>query len=86
MESTERLSYLDNRQLNESVKRIVKTAVENYVRIQQDNANASKVVTDRAIEALKNQLFLKFTGIDYELLFQSVYLDRKLNGGFTIYE
>jgi hypothetical protein len=86
MESTERLSYLDNRQLNESVKRIVKTAVENYVKVQQSNANSNNAVTDRAIEALKNQLFLKFTGIDYELLFQSVYLDRKLTGGFTIYE
>ncbi|CCE26112.1 g088 [Yersinia phage phiR1-37] len=86
MESTERLSYLDNRQLNESVKRIVTTAVENYVKVQQSNADSNSNVTDRAIEALKNQLFLKFTGIDYELLFQSVYLDRKLNGGFTIYE
>lgn len=86
MESTERLSYLDNRQLNESVKRIVTTAVENYVKVQQSNADSNSNVTDRAIEALKNQLFLKFTGIDYELLFQSIYLDRKLNGGFTIYE
>lgn len=86
MESTERLSYLDNRQLNESVKRIVKTAVENYVKVQQSNAESNKQVTDNAIEAMKNQLFLKFTGIDYELLFQSVYLDRKLNGGFNIYE
>ena len=86
MESTERLSYLDNRQLNESVKRIVTTAVENYVKVQQSNADSNSNVTDRAIEALKNQLFLKFTGIDYELLFQSVYLDRKLNGGLTIYE
>lgn len=86
MESTERLSYLDNRQLNESVKRIVTTAVENYVKVQQSNADSNNNITDRAIEALKNQLFLKFTGIDYELLFQSVYLDRKLNGGFTIYE
>lgn len=86
MESTERLSYLDNRQLNESVKRIVTTAVENYVKVQQSNADSNSNVTDRAIEALKNQLFLKFTGIDYELLFQPIYLDRKLNGGFTIYE
>ena len=86
MESTERLSYLDNRQLNESVKRIVTTAVENYVKVQQSNADSNSNVTDRAIDAIKNQLFLKFTGIDYELLFQSVYLDRKLNGGFTIYE
>ena len=84
MESTERLSYLDNRQLNESVKWIVTTAVENYVKVQQSNADSNSNVTDRAIEALKNQLFLKFTGIDYELLFQSIYLDRKLNGGFTI--
>lgn len=74
MESSERLSFLENRHLDETTKRIIDTTLNKYIELQETDKNG--VQKDR-VEALKNALFIKFIGVEFELLFQNQSLDDK---------
>jgi hypothetical protein len=79
IDRNERMTYLDSRQTNELTKRLINSTLDNYKRAKLNNENIdAEVLTTARANALKNALFLKFTGIEFEAVFQSIYIDRKV--------
>ena len=79
IDRNERMTYLDARQTNELTKRLINTTLDNYKRAKLNNENIDgQVLTMARANSLKNALFLKYTGIEFEAVFQSIYKDRKV--------
>jgi len=74
LDNNERMTLLDNMQLNNSVSRIIKSAIDTY----KDIKSSDNIISDKA-KAIQNALFIKYTGIDYELIFQNTMQDDKFN-------
>lgn len=74
LDNNERMTLLDNMHLNNNVSRIINTAINAYKDLKSTN-----ILQDAKKNALQNALFIKYVGIDYELIFQSQMVDNKFN-------
>ena len=70
--------FLDSRQLNNTAKRIIKSTLIEIER-QRVKALGSEAFELRKAEAIRNALFLKFIGADYEGVFQPYFKNRKVH-------
>ena len=77
MDKIERLAFLETRHMNETAKRIIKSTLAEILRIKEEKRGDSAFLQDR-MKSVKNTLFLKFIGVDYEGIFQPIYIDRKI--------
>jgi hypothetical protein len=78
LDSNERLIYLDSNNLNDTAKRLIEATANAIKTIKAGNSvnSADDIFAERA-RAIRNQLFIKYTGMEYESLFQSIFIDRK---------
>lgn len=81
MDRNERLTYLNTRSTNESAKRVISQVLADYINIRAGKAEINQSFYQERITAIKNALFLKYTGIEFESVFQSIYLDKKFTVG-----
>lgn len=81
MDKVERVAYLDVRNSNETAKRAISAVLKAYVdlRIVQQMDAASSSFYEDTVQAVKNALFLKYTGIEFEAIFQSIFIDKKID-------
>ncbi|BDH16410.1 MAG: hypothetical protein [Bacteriophage sp.] len=81
IDNNERLTYLDTRHTNQALKRIITSTISNYLDIKRKNNNTfmSKELLESRYRAIRNALFLKYAGIEFEMTpFVMNYNDRKL--------
>lgn len=77
MDNLQKVAFNDNFHTNETSKRIITSVLDKYVnelRVQPTS------YTPARIEAIRNSLFLKYTCIEFESIFQSIYKDKKIDG------
>jgi len=79
IDKNERLSYLDTRHTNETVKRVIANVLKSYVLVKGERISVNTAFYKEKEEAIRNSLFLKYTGIEFESIFQSMYKDKKFN-------
>lgn len=72
-----RVLYLDGRQLNNTAKRIIKSTIAE-IEYQKQKSKVDAFELDKA-NSIRNALFLKFVGIDYEGIFQPYFKNRKVH-------
>lgn len=63
--------------VDDTVNRVIDTAIKRYIDI---NTKIAQPFTAEVREAVLNTLFLKYTGIEFEGIFQSIYVNKKLRG------
>lgn len=77
IDKNERLTYLDTRHTNETVKRVIDSTIQSYILVKGDRITFNTSFYSEKVEAIKNSLFLKYTGIEFESIFQAIYKDKK---------
>lgn len=78
MDRNERLSYLESRHGNETASRIISQVMSDYIAIRMEVTALDQSFIKERVEAVKNSLFLKYTGIEFEGIFQAMYTNRKM--------
>lgn len=78
MDKNERLSYLDTRSVNEATKRTIDIILKQYSDLKQSQLTPlTGTLYEERVKAIKNSLFLKYAGIEFESIFQKMYIDTK---------
>ena len=77
MDKVARLTLLDSRSANAVTKRIIDQVIKDFISIRSNNLVLNDTLYEERVRAIKNALFLKYTCIEFEAIFQSIYVDKK---------
>ena len=79
IDSNERVTILDSRNTNELAKRVIDTVLSKYVVMKENNNPAinEDLLKERA-RAMLNKLFIKYACMEFESIFQTYFIDRKI--------
>lgn len=81
IDSNERLTYLNSRNTNKLVERMINSTLSAYIQNKTDTkVSLNTNILKQRQESIKNALFIKFCNIEYEGLFQRQSIDRKMGG------
>ena len=82
IDSNERLAYLNSRNTDKLIERMIDSTLNAFLEnkgTNQYNILSPSLLADRQ-RSLKNALFIKFCNIEFEGIFQSYSVDRKMDG------
>ena len=78
IDSNERLTLLQSRHTDNLSKRVIETVLDSYITIKGNSVVVSPTFFEEKVRAVKNSLFIKYSGIEFEGLFQGISVDNKL--------
>lgn len=81
IDSNERLTYLNSRNTNKLVTRMINSTLNAYIENKIENKlTLNPNLLEERKRAIRNALFLKFCNIEFEGIFQLYSKDRKVGG------
>ena len=78
IDSNERLTLLQSRHTDNLSKRVIETVLDSYITIKGNSVVVSPTFFEEKVRAVKNSLFIKYSGIEFEGLFQGISVDNEL--------
>ena len=79
IDNNERVTILDSRNTNELAKRVIANVLDKYIVMKENNSPVinEELLKERA-RAMRNKCFIKYTCMEFESIFQTYFVDRKI--------